>query len=37
MHEYGSAEFDTLVKTTFGTFALCRACVNAGHMQGDNA
>lgn len=37
-HTYGANEPAVAdVKTTFGTFSLCRPCLDAGHMQGPHA
>lgn len=36
-HEYGGADVFRNVKTTYGTFTLCRECYTAGHMQEANA
>lgn len=31
-HPYGIGEPHRLIKTPYGTFALCRECVSSGHM-----
>jgi len=32
-HVYGAVDVTTDVRTSFGTFAVCRECIQRGHME----